>query len=147
MPFLAGEIVTAARLNRIQPVPYQAIASSNLTGIQTNADIPGATITLTTLTNSAVYVCHGVFDAGITGANVAILSGGLSVDGAVQTARGLLQQAAGANNDRVTAAQEWRGTLATAGSHTLKLVGTCSDADNAFRATHTVIEVTIYEVV
>lgn len=153
MPFSAGQIVTAQQLNRLQPVSYQAIASTDRTGTVTNQDVLGASITLTTETNSAVYVATGTFDfdvvSGQTLAVTASWSGGLAVDGTVQTARALVNSD-GTGTQRFEASKEWRGTLATAGSHTLKLVTTHSGADSVdcvTRSIHSVITVVIYEIV
>jgi hypothetical protein len=147
MPVLAGDIVSAATLNNLQSKSYTAPATSNLVGSGTNADVPGATVTLTTLTNNAVYEVAASFDMQFTAGTTALASGGLDIDGAVQTARALWRQAAGALNDRANVAQVYRGTLATAGSHTLKLVATLGSVNHTVGTAHTVINVTITEVV
>jgi hypothetical protein len=144
MPIDAGQIVTADELLRLQPVTYQATASSDLAGAATNADVPGATITLTTTAANAVYVAVGVFDYDLQGTTTVIGTGMLAVDGTNQTAQALFQQ--GISTDRMTASQVWRGTLAAAGSHTLKLRGTLPSGME-MNATHTTLTVTIYEVV
>jgi hypothetical protein len=149
VPISSGQVVTAEDLNRLKPTTYRAVASANLVGIVADTDITGATITLTTETDNAVFVCTGVFDMDWQGAAAVanVIVGKLFVDGVQETAQALAEQAAGANGDRISTSQTWRGTLATAGSHTLKLVGTVPDADQKINSTHTTITVTIYEVV
>jgi hypothetical protein len=148
VPISSGQVVTAEDLNRLKPTTYSAVASANLVGIVADTDITGATITLTTETDNAVYVCTGVFDCDWTGAAASlVIVGKLAVDGALQTAQALCQQVTGADGDRVSVSQTWRGTLAAAGSHTLKLAGTVPDVDQKINSTHTTITATIYEVV
>ena len=146
MAFFAGEIVTATRLNRLQPVSYGVAASGALTLTTTVTDVPGATITLNTLTANAVYKAWAVFDmVVVTAATGNNMNGYLSVDGAQQTAVAAHEMVAA---DLDTVAQQWRGTLATAGSHTLKLRGNRSAAgDGTIAAAHTTLIVEISEVV
>lgn len=144
MPILAGEIVTAARLNRMQPVPYEAVASAALNGPVTDTDITGASITLTTTAANAVYVarCFVDFDNDAAGTNFATVK--LVVDSVAQSGQANYQQ--GVATDRATPGQSWKGTLASAGSHTLKLTGTLP-AEVNINSGHTKLTVTIYEVV
>lgn len=149
MPILSGQVVTADDLNHLKPATYYAEATSNLAGVAADADIPGATVTFETETDNAVYVAHGDFDMDWNGAAAATLIqfGSLSVDGVLQTREAYGEQAAGANGDRIPAARTWYGTLATAGSHTIKLVGTVPDADQRINSPHSALTVTIHEVV
>lgn len=149
MPILAGQIIDAATLNHLKPATYDAVASANLVGIVVDTDITGATVTFTTETDNAVYVAEGFFDMDWTaGAAVGlVIIGKLAVDGAIQSEEAHAEQAAGANGDRMSTAMGWRGTLATAGSHTIKLVGSVPDADQKINGTHTTLLVTIHEVV
>lgn len=146
MPFASGQRISAARLNRLQPVTYEAVASGTLTLNTSLADVPGAFITLTTLTVGAIYIAEGSFDINIaTAAAGQLAEGHLDVDGADQTARALKQMNA---TDRATVSQRWRGTLPTAGAHTLKLRGVRGASGAAsIVTTHTKLQVTIYEVV
>lgn len=147
MPFASGQRLTPARLNRIQPVTYEAVASGTLTLGTALADVAGAAVTLTTTTAGAVWVAEATFDMNVATAGAGVLAEGhLDVDGVDQTARALKSMAA---VDRATAAQRWRGTLAAAGSHTLKLRGIKSGAAGvaSIVTTHTKLQVTIYEVV
>lgn len=149
MPILSAQIVTAADLNHLKPATYHANASATLTGVVANADVVGATITLTTETNNAVYMATGNFDMDWQGAAAgAVMIGRLSVDGVVATGDINSEQAAGAAGDRLGgASRTWRGTLAVAGSHTLKLIGTVPDVDQRITFPHTGLTVVIYEVV
>lgn len=146
MPILAGEVVTAARLNRLQPVTYHADATAAVGPSVTDADITGATITLTTQTNNAIFVATGDYDFDYSGAATALEQGKLVVDGSIQAGTANCQDGTATTNDRRTHSRTWRGTLATAGSHTLKLTCTLGSGITV-NATHTGITVTIYEVV
>lgn len=148
MPILAFEIVTAGRLNRMQPVPYSAAASSDLGIGQTAQDIPGASITLTTVADNATYVAIGSFDFDGSGSgSTANAFGRLVVDGVVQAAEALYQVSSASANVRSVITQTWSGTLAAAGSHTLKLQGTTPSGGIEINATHTRLQVIIFEVV
>jgi hypothetical protein len=142
--FASGEKIRASRLNRIQPVSYLANANGDVPALSTDVDVPGATITLTTLAANAVYVAVAFFDFDLTGASTATGTGKLVVDGATQTATA--NMAGEVTTDRMTPGQTWKGTLASAGSHTLKLTAT-TGASQIVQDTHTTLQVTIYEVV
>lgn len=146
MAILAGEIVTAGRLNRMQPVLYDA-ACTLTAGITTSeTDVTGATITLSTAAANAIYQVTGIFYFNEIATTNNDPQGKLSVDGVVSTRIATFGgQVAG---DECTASQVWTGTLASAGSHTLKLrVVAPAVSQWEIVATHTVIQVTIYEVV
>ena len=147
MPILSGQVVTADDLNHLKPTTYQARASATLNGIVVNADVVGATITLTTETDNAVFVVSAAFDFRWTGIAALTATGNLSVDGVLQSGQAIAGQNPGASADRMTAGNVWRGTLATAGSHTLKLVGSLPDTDQHIEQPHTALVVVIYEVV
>lgn len=147
MPFAAGEIVTAARLNRLQPVTAEAIATADVTLTGTEADVTGASITFTTQTNNAVYVAIGTFDFHTTVGSAALLGQGrLNVDGVTDGEEG---HADASTVNRTTIAQVWRGTLPAAGSHTIKLRALKNGGGGtiATRLTHTKLNIAIYEVV
>jgi hypothetical protein len=144
MPILAGERVTAARLNRLQPKTYSVTSNALLSGSVTDSDVPGASISLTTETDNAVYLATAAADLDLSGATTNLGRCKLSVDSSIQSPEALFQAAAA--TDRVTASQQWRGTLGSAGSHTLKLVATLP-ASMDLRNIHTGLIVVIYEVV
>lgn len=145
MSFLAGETITAARLNRLQAKTYRAVCSVALSGPATSADVPGATITLTTEANNAIYVASCIYDYRIgSGTPTTLGSGNLSVDGVLGTEFSMFRDGGGSLNTSMTVAQTYRGTLGTAGSHTLKLVA--SPASGHQVNIYSSITVTIYEV-
>lgn len=145
MPILSGQIVTAAQLTRLQPKTYRAVASTALAGPATSADVPGASITLTTETADAIYVAHAVFDYRLTGTPTTLGSGNVAVDGLIGTEYAIFRDGGGSSGTSATVAQTYRGTLATAGSHTLKLVG--SPVTGQQINVYSTLTVTIYEVV
>lgn len=140
---LAGEIVTAARLNRLRPTRETAVCSSDLTGAVTDTDVPGATITLTTATNGAEFEAVAFIDFNPTSTSIGI--GKLVVDSVIQSGEAHLQSPS-ASSTRGTTGMVWSGSLATAGSHTLKLTATLP-ASFQIRQTHTKLYVAVYEVV
>lgn len=148
MGFLAGETITAGKLNRIQPTPYEEPCTAALTvTTATYADITGCSITLTTAAANAVYMAEAVFDANVTVVSgTSLMVGRLLVDGVTDS--GIAVYAMD-TTDRATIAMRWRGLLASAGSHTLKLQGANSGAagTGVFQQDDTKLQVTIYEVV
>lgn len=144
MGFAAGETPTAARLNLIQCVPYDATGSANLALAATEADVPGASITLTTLTNGAIYVAQAVFQFDITTATTNFATGACYLDGVALSGQA---RWAGANaTDFATGMQIWKGPVGTAGSHTFKLRGSMSSGTGIqILGAFTKIIVTIYE--
>ena len=120
MAFLAGEVITAARLNRLQSTTYSAIGTTTIAASSTNVDVPSATVTFTTETAGATYRAFCVWDFNSLGASAGSSTGRLVVDAANQLPLAVFRQDATA--DRGTQAQNYTGTLGTAGSHTLKLI-------------------------
>lgn len=126
-----------------------AQASGSLTTTTTVTDVPGATVTITTQVANTVVVVYGMFDvlcAGTTTGDIGV--GTLNVDGTdVATHNAIVEGKVGASNEvRLTGGQVWRVTLATAGSHTLKLRGSRFNAGVqtgtiTFQLTHTTIAV------
>lgn len=132
--YKAGQVLTADDLNQSVRGAAQARASGALTVTTTVADAPGATITVTTTEANAVAFVTGVFDVSNAGNDVFV--GALVVDGATQSG-----QAIASGADRKTVSQTWIVTLATAGSHTLKLQANKagSTASVTLNSTHTTI--------
>lgn len=126
MAFLAGERITAERLNRLQPKTYSAPATGSLTRVDSTwADIPGCTVTLTTEAANARYDVIGIFDCSVGATSSTVLMDGrLVVDGVADASVFAIH--AMDTLDRDTVAQAFDGTLATPGIHTLKLQGTLS---------------------
>lgn len=149
MAFFAGEMLLAQRLNRLQPIDYEAPATSPLAvATATYADIPGASLTITTETTGATYKAIGIFDCNVATTSPTILMvGRLLVDGV--GAEGIAIYAMD-TADRATIAMTWRGSLGAAGSHTLKLQGALNGAlasGGSFLQSDTKLSVTVLEVV
>lgn len=146
MPILAGQIVTAGQLNRLRPVTYFAQESSTLTRtVTTAADIPGATVTFNTEAANAVYRVDATFDSAVgTSSATTDMIGTIVIDGATAPVSGRHQMD---NLDRDSVYAMATGTLAAAGSHTIKLQGALSAAagSGTWQAFTSLI-VTIYEV-
>ncbi|MFH9610415.1 hypothetical protein [Streptomyces sp. NPDC017448] len=129
MPILAGQIVTAGQLNRMQPRVEAAGASAALTATTTYELIPGCSIPLTTQAPGATYSAIAVFDCSVTTAHATnLMVGRLVVDGSPQN--GLAIHAMD-TLDRDTVTMVWSGTLPAAGSHTLHLEGVINAAGGA----------------
>lgn len=145
MPLLAGQIFTADTATNLKTKKYNAVGTGGpLVGPQSNADVTGCTITLTTLTDGASYTAWIVIDHDKTTANSSVNFGRLNVDGVNATpTTGSAQDAV---TDRTVAGQNYQGTLATAGSHTLKVVAS-PPTGNQVLNTNTTLIVHIDEVV
>ncbi|MEV6079655.1 hypothetical protein AB0L80_31770 [Streptomyces sp. NPDC052069] len=145
MPILAGQVVTAAQLNRLQPKGYHAIGSGTVVGAVTNGDVPDATVTFTTETAGATYKAWAVWDVDIgpsptTGTGTARIS----VDGTVVSPLATFGQEV--PTDRLTVSQNYSGVLAAAGSHTLKLVASPA-ANQTIQGANSTITVIITEAI
>lgn len=143
MPIYAGQTVTAGQLNRMQPTTYKAVQTSALVGPQSGADVPGASITLTTQAPNAVVVAHAVFDFDPSSTISALANGRLVIDGS-GVGEYAVYQSIGATQDRQSTPQNYQETLAAAGSHTLKLITTIPASMTL--NVYTTLIVTVYEV-
>lgn len=123
MTFLAGENITAARLNRLQPITLTGLGSGTVAASQTNADIPGCTVTFTTSTANAVAHCWWVPDFDLSGPQTGTGTSRLLLDGATASTK-TAQYAGETATDRTTVAQMDQFTIASAGSHTIKVQAT-----------------------
>lgn len=117
MPFSAFQTITAAALNRLTPLSGEA-TGTNLVLTTTETDLPAASVTLSTSAAGATYKVWAAFDMTTTQVGASGV-GRLSVDGATQAGQAVLNHSA--INNRGTIPWVWRGTLASAGSHTFKL--------------------------
>lgn len=119
MAFLAGDILDAARLNRIAPVTYRIAQTSIQTVTNVETDVTGAVVIITTAAANAAYSVQGVFDFDVSTGAATVAVGRLNVDGTSNTTS---EAHHGGNAvGRETVAQTWTGTLAIAGNHTFKL--------------------------
>lgn len=113
-----------------------------------NQDVPGATVTFSTVAANAVFKVTANFDSRVnTVAGTKIILGRLNVDGVIQTAESTF--VGNFNGARVTAGQQWKGTLPLAGAHTLKLVAAIDVAGGDYRVLnfHSNLSVDITELV
>ena len=140
----AGDRVVASGLKH--PFVVSAAATGNLTvTTATVADIPGASVTFSTVQSAASVVVWGVFDTSVTGTAASLAQGYCTVDGVQQTASSIQQlQTAGL---RQTVAQVWVATLSGSGSHTIKLRGNNPGAagTGVFNQANTTITVQVYD--
>lgn len=111
----------------------------------TEADLTGATVTFTTTHANAVCQVIGIFDMQVITAGSGVGLGMLTVDGTDQSGQAIFAMTT--SGTRATLAQTWQPTLASAGSHTLKLRGNLSAAAGSltFNSSHTRIAVTCYD--
>jgi hypothetical protein len=143
MAFLAGENITAGRLNRLQPKPYIVKASGSLAASSTNVDVPGCSIPFTTEAANAIVQCSWSTDYDLTGATTTLASTRLFLDTA--TGSDVFNVfAAEVATDRASAAQFWQFTVSTAGAHTIKMQGTTPA--NMTLNIYTVIKLLVIEV-
>jgi len=121
-------------------------SGSGLTPSTTPADIPGATLTFTTANPNATVLAAGIFDCGCATTGTGLVVGTLVVDGSSQSPESTFGLVTA--NDRNSVAQVWAVTLASAGSHTLKLQGalTAASGTGSIHATHTGIAVLVLDV-
>lgn len=143
MAFLAGEDITAGRLNRLQPKKYIVYQTSTLTGAVTNTLVPGCTISITNETAGATWTCWWALDFDLTSATTSAGTGRARVDGILATTFGVY--AAEVTTDRATPGNFATGTLATAAAHTFELVATLPA--NMQLATQSALLIEITEVV
>ena len=123
MGFLAGDLITAQRLNRLKPTPYWKASTGILAASQTNADIPGASITFSTETNLAEVQCWWNVDADLTGAVVLLGSSRLLLDN-ITPSDVFTTYVAEVATDRATVGQSFKFTIPASGPHTIKIQGT-----------------------
>jgi hypothetical protein len=141
---LSGEMLTAQRLNRLQPRPNNAVGSSNLTLSTTETDLTGASVTATTETAGAYYVAVANFAFDISSATTAFALGVCQLDGVSLT--GNARWSGEVGTDFGEASFQWRGPVGAAGSHTWKLRGSMSVGTGIVMiAAFTTLIVTIYE--
>ncbi|HEY9418239.1 MAG TPA: hypothetical protein VIQ30_26050 [Pseudonocardia sp.] len=145
---LAEAVDAELTLLNAKPIITGAACSAPLDLTTAEADVAGATVTVATTKPNARYVAHGSFYMSAATGGSAVASGKLMVDGVAQAAKANFT---GPNTlDRASVAQTWRGTLAAAGNHTLKLRGVASAVgagNGAFRINtgDTTITVEVFE--
>lgn len=143
MAFLAGENITAGRLNNLQPVEYHDTGTTDVPASSTNADIPGMSIPITTLTANAGYSAVIAISIYNTTAAAASASARLHIDGVGTGAFAIYSD--GDSSGKATVTQTFKGTIATPGAHTLKIVAT-TPAGVTIKSSFSTMLVTITEV-
>jgi hypothetical protein len=126
MPFLAGDIITAQKLNWLSPTILGAAASTTLTGITTNADIPGMSIPITTVNAGALLKVSWFVSFYTQGGSLtaAISSSRILVDTTPSTVVNIFSPGNSGIADKNQGASSWVTTLAAAGAHTIKAQAT-----------------------
>lgn len=149
MSILAFEIVTAGRLNRMQPRVYNAACSSDVALSGSAADITGATVTFSTAAANATALVSWFADTDATNTTAAIGSVYINVDGVDQASPATIHEQGTSNDARSTPGQQSTVTLTSAGSHTIKLRGqrVSGTGGVAVKQTHTTLRVLVIEVV
>lgn len=143
MTLFAGEAPPAGKVQRLQPTPLWVQATGTVVASQTNADVPGCTLTFTTAVAGAVVLIEwsGDIRAGVS-APAGSSSMRANVDAGAATSP-VFVVFQGPANAAVVGCQRWLTTLAAAGSHTIKLQATTNT--NTVVQTYTTLTVTVYE--
>ena len=103
------------------PAAFAAACNSQMDlANNVEVDVAGATITVVTTKVNAQFLCIGSFYVSMLAASAGIAIGKLHVDGVVQAGFANFTGLS-STPERGNVAQSWIGTLASAGSHTLKL--------------------------
>lgn len=143
MSFSPGQIITAQRLNRLQPKTYWAQASGGISASQSGVDVPGTSMSITTETDGATANMwfFGHFYAGgsaptTNGSIKAIWDVNSSPTFGVVDFRTANEKAVGANS--------WSTTISTHGTYTFKL--NVTTPANMTMPTYTSLLVEILEV-
>ncbi|MGW1278008.1 hypothetical protein ACWD4V_13790 [Streptomyces tsukubensis] len=144
MPFFAGGRLVASQLQRALTKVEYAVGSGSVLGPATNADITGAAVTFTTETAGAAYAAFAVWDVDINTASTATGTARISVDGTPQSP--LATFGAEVATDRFTTCQNYKGTLAAAGTHTIKLIAS-PGTEQRIQGMNSSILVLVFEVV
>lgn len=122
----------------LQTVFVAATGTINYTGATVDST---PSVSFTTSYPNTVVMCWGTFDATIN-SGIATFIGYLNVDGTRLTTGEAHLVGESAASTRATIMQVWVFTVASAGSHTLKLQGT--GANTATFATHTKLHALVF---
>ncbi len=141
MSFAPGQIITASRLNRLQPTTYFSQASGT-TAASGSGDVAGTAISIPVQTNGATanfwWTCSN-YDTGVPGGATST-----SVRWDVNASPTFAVSQQQAASDKVTNANVWSTAITTAGTYTFKM--TYSTATNSTLSVYTAMMVTITEV-
>lgn len=125
MAFLAGDLITAQRLGRLQPKRDYTKSSGNVAASSSGVDVPGTTLTFTVDTAGADMLVWWTCDFDNTaspGANVG--SSKVSLDAGVSTTDTFGIYGANITDGRATVGQFGQFEGLTAGSHNIRVVVT-----------------------
>lgn len=114
------DVWDGATWRAMAPRRFSGAATSGLTLSTTLTDVPGATVTFSTINANATARVWTKFDWDLTGTGTGFANGYLVADSVPQLAVNLVAQSV---ETRATSGQVYDITLAAAGSHTLKLAG------------------------
>jgi len=142
--FAAGQKLRASDLNRACPTELFQGSTGDYTITGSYGDITGASITFTTVVANAVVIINADFDLRVTATGTGYCYGSVAVDGVTDTTYQRLSTYQSAET-RAGGHLRIKTTLATAGSHTIKLQGKKDSAGTAiFAAPTTTLGLTVY---
>jgi hypothetical protein len=125
---------------------YSANSTSNLGNFTTEADVPGASVSVVVTGSNATVIVHGQFDFNCTApsANVTLI-GYLNWNGSDRSEQAVF--VAGAVTARACCARTWRITGVTAGTYTAKLRASCNvlSTNNVAQFPHTGLTVEVID--
>jgi hypothetical protein len=124
---------------------YGADSTANLASFTTEADVPGATVSVVVTGSNATVIVYGQFDFLVQSpSGIVTMIGFLNWNGSDRSQQCVYENASGTG--RACVARTWRITGVTAGTYTAKLRASSSvnSANNAVEFPHTglVVEVT-----
>lgn len=141
--FTAGQKIRASDLNRACPTELEQGSTADYTLTTSYGDITGATITFTTVVPNAVVIINAHFDLRVTTANTGYCYGAVVVDGTRHNDQSV--QVKQSVEDRGGDMLRIKTSVATAGSHTIKLQGKKDNLGAAlFAAPTTKLCLTVY---
>jgi hypothetical protein len=108
-----SSVLTSSRVTNLT-----AAATAALTLTTTITDVPGAFATFSTTNPNAWAIVHTAWDFSVASTGTSTMTGDLSVDGVLAGPQGILSMA---STTRATVHQVYVASLASAGSHTLRL--------------------------
>jgi hypothetical protein len=142
MAFAPGQFITAQRLNRLQPKTYWAQASGTTPVSSSGVDVAGTSFSVVVETDGATVA----IDWSISAYATAVTGGTVSARpqfGADSSPVFAVAQFSAAT-EKVSAANFWSFTVATAGTYTAKIVATTPA--QATLSNYTSIKVVVTEV-
>lgn len=141
--FTAGQKIRASDLNRACPTELEQGSTGDYTLTTSYGDIPGASITFTTVVANAVVIINAHFDLRVTANNTGYCYGAVAIDGTRHSDQSV--QVKQSVEDRGGDMLRIKTTVATAGSHTIKLQGKKDNLGTAlFAAPTTKLCLTVY---